>query len=55
VVGSCGALVLDSRPGHIVRRHLLTILKEAEWTSARTKSGKTQGGSEGNGENLEKS
>jgi hypothetical protein len=40
MVGSCGVLAPDSRPGHIVRRHLLTILKEAEWTSMRTKNGK---------------
>lgn len=29
VVGSGGELAPESRPGHTVRRHLLTILKEA--------------------------
>jgi hypothetical protein len=40
VVGSCAVPEPDSRPGHIVRRHLLTILKEAEWTSVKTKNGR---------------
>lgn len=40
VVGSCAVPAPDSKPGHIVRRHLLTILKEAEWTSVKTKNGK---------------
>lgn len=37
VVGSGGELAPESRPGHTVRRHLLTILKEAGSVSAGTK------------------
>jgi hypothetical protein len=42
VVGSCPIPPppLVNSPGHIVRRQLLTILKEAERTSVRTKNGK---------------